>query len=84
MKKHKISIYHIICAVILIAMVLICIYPILWMILGSMKEKGEFYTNIWDFRSASIWIIMRQHGKMVTLADDLSTVLLLHLVPWSL
>lgn len=47
MKKHKISIYHIICAVILIAMVLICIYPILWMILGSMKEKGEFYTNIW-------------------------------------
>lgn len=47
MKKSKISIYHIICAVVLIAMVLICLYPIIWMVLGSMKDQGEFYTNIW-------------------------------------
>lgn len=47
MKKKKISIYHIFCAIVLIAMIIICLYPIIWMVLGSMKEKGEFYTNIW-------------------------------------
>lgn len=45
--KKKISIYHIVCAVILLIMVVICIYPILWMFFGSMKDKAEFYTNIW-------------------------------------
>lgn len=45
--KKKISIYHIVCAVILLIMVIICIYPIVWMFFGSMKEKAEFYTNIW-------------------------------------
>lgn len=28
-------------------MVIICIYPIVWMFFGSMKDKAEFYTNIW-------------------------------------
>ena len=45
--KKKISIYHIVCAVILLIMVIICIYPIVWMFFGSMKDKAEFYTNIW-------------------------------------
>ena len=31
--KKKISIYHIVCAVILLIMVIICIYPIVWMFL---------------------------------------------------
>ena len=44
--KKKISIYHIVCAVILLIMVIICIYPIVWMFFGSMKDKAEFYTNI--------------------------------------
>lgn len=47
MKKKKISVYHVICALVLIAMLVICVYPILWMFLGSMKDKAEFYTNIW-------------------------------------
>lgn len=47
MKDKKISVYHIICALILIVMVIVCVYPILWMFLGSMKDKAEFYTNIW-------------------------------------
>lgn len=47
MKKKKLSVYHIICAIVLVVMLIVCIYPILWMILGSMKDKGEFYTNIW-------------------------------------
>ena len=45
--KKKISIYHIVSAVILLIMVIICIYPIVWMFFGSMKDKAEFYTNIW-------------------------------------
>jgi len=45
--KKKSSIYHIVCAVILLIMVIICIYPIVWMFFGSMKDKAEFYTNIW-------------------------------------
>ena len=45
--KKKISINHIVCAVILLIMVIICIYPIVWMFFGSMKDKAEFYTNIW-------------------------------------
>ena len=45
--KKKISIYHIVCAIILLIMVIICIYPIVWMFFGSMKDKEEFYTNIW-------------------------------------
>ncbi len=45
--KKRISIYHIVCAVILLIMVIICIYPIVWMFFGSMKDKAEFYTNIW-------------------------------------
>ncbi len=45
--KKKISVYHVICAIILLIMVVICIYPIIWMFFGSMKDKAEFYTNIW-------------------------------------
>lgn len=45
--KKKISIYHIVCAVILLILVIICLYPIVWMFFGSMKDKAEFYTNIW-------------------------------------
>ena len=45
--KKKISMYHSVCAVILLIMVIICIYPIVWMFFGSMKDKAEFYTNIW-------------------------------------
>lgn len=48
--KKKISIYHIVCAVILLIMVIICIYPIVWMFFGSMKDKAEFYTNIWGLQ----------------------------------
>lgn len=47
MKKKKITVYHVICALVLIVMLVICVYPILWMFLGSMKDKAEFYTNIW-------------------------------------
>jgi ABC-type glycerol-3-phosphate transport system permease component len=47
MKRKKISVYHVIAALVLILMLMICVYPIIWMIFGSMKDSGEFYTNIW-------------------------------------
>ncbi len=46
-KSNGFSVYHVICALVLIVMFLICVYPIVWMILGSFKGNGEFYTNIW-------------------------------------
>ena len=52
--KKKISIYHIVCAVILLIMVIICIYPIVWMFFGSMKDKAEFYTNIWGLPNSCL------------------------------
>lgn len=46
-KTRAFLIYNVICAVVLIVMFLVCVYPIVWMILGSFKGNGEFYTNIW-------------------------------------
>jgi ABC-type glycerol-3-phosphate transport system permease component len=46
-KTRAFTIYNVICAVVLIVMFLVCVYPIVWMILGSFKGNGEFYTNIW-------------------------------------
>ncbi len=46
-KSNTFSVYNVICALVLIVMFLICVYPIVWMILGSFKGNGEFYTNIW-------------------------------------
>ena len=46
-KSRRFSLYHIICGLVLIVMFLICVYPIIWMIFGSFKDTGEFYTNIW-------------------------------------
>lgn len=34
-------------AIILVFFAVICLYPILWMIFGSLKDLKEFYTNIW-------------------------------------
>jgi len=31
------------------------IYPLIWMILGSLKTSGDFYTNIWGLPSQWIW-----------------------------
>ncbi|NMB59858.1 MAG: carbohydrate ABC transporter permease [Chloroflexi bacterium] len=34
---------------------LITIYPVLWMIFGSLKSDSEFYTNIWGFPEMPVW-----------------------------
>jgi raffinose/stachyose/melibiose transport system permease protein len=33
----------------------ISIYPVLWMLFGSLKGTNEFYTNIWGFPSSPLW-----------------------------
>lgn len=39
----------------LLFVVVITIYPVLWMIFGSLKSNEEFYTNIWGFPRAPVW-----------------------------
>jgi ABC-type glycerol-3-phosphate transport system permease component len=36
-------------------MVVLTIYPVIWMIFGSLKSQGEFYTNIWGFPRDLSW-----------------------------
>lgn len=40
---------------ILLAVLVITIYPLLWMIFGSLKSDAEFYTNIWSIPKNPIW-----------------------------
>ena len=41
--------------VLLLAVFLVSVYPVLWMILGSLKDTREFYNNIWGFPGHLIW-----------------------------
>lgn len=40
---------------ILIVFTIVSGYPLLWMIFGSLKHQGEFYTNLWFFPSKWEW-----------------------------
>lgn len=48
------------------AVMLVClaltIYPLIWMVLGSLKSTGDFYTNIWGLPKVWIGKIMLMHG----------------------
>lgn len=39
----------------LLAVFLVSVYPVLWMILGSLKDTKEFYNNIWGFPRLLNW-----------------------------
>jgi ABC-type glycerol-3-phosphate transport system permease component len=41
--------------ILLIIVAVISIYPVLWMLFGSLKGTNEFYTNIWGFPSNPVW-----------------------------
>ena len=53
MKKWHASdiIEKVVVYIVLLLVVLITIYPILWMISGSLKGSDEFYTNVWGIPS---------------------------------
>lgn len=48
-------IYKIISYLILIGVVIVTLYPVLWMIFGSLKSNEEFYINIWGPPSDPVW-----------------------------
>ena len=41
--------------IVLIVVLLVTVYPLIWMIFGSLKTDTEFYTNIWLWPSAPQW-----------------------------
>jgi len=40
---------------ILLAVLVITVYPVVWMISGSLKSSAEFYTNIWGLSKIPQW-----------------------------
>ena len=40
---------------VLIFFLVITIYPVIWMIFGSLKDTSTFYLNIWGFPSDPVW-----------------------------
>lgn len=42
-------------AIILVAIILLTVYPLIWMISGSLKGTQEFYTNIWGLPQHWKW-----------------------------
>lgn len=41
--------------VILLAVVVVTVYPLLWMVFGSLKSDAEFYSNIWGPPASPVW-----------------------------
>jgi ABC-type glycerol-3-phosphate transport system permease component len=50
-------------------LVLLTIYPMVWMILGSFKSLGEFYTNIWGLPHGWHWSNFTQAWDQVQLGQ---------------
>lgn len=40
---------------VMVVVVVMTIYPIIWMIFGALKSQGEFYTNIWGWPHVLTW-----------------------------
>lgn len=40
----------------LLGIVLITVYPILWMVFGSLKSDAEFYSNVWGPPQQPVWM----------------------------
>lgn len=47
MRKKKFSMGSAVRWVILLFFLVITVYPVIWMIFGSLKTTSDFYTNIW-------------------------------------
>ncbi len=45
----------IIAYIVLSLVVIITIYPVIWMILGSLKSPNDFYSNIWGLPLKPVW-----------------------------
>jgi len=58
---------NILAYVILFAVVLFTVYPVIWMLLGSLKTPNEFYTNVWGFPTVPLWNNYIDAWKMANL-----------------
>ncbi len=47
--------YTLLSYAVLIGVVLLTFYPVIWMLLGSLKSNTEFYTNIWGIPNSPVW-----------------------------
>jgi len=54
-KRIKIDLKKISIYLILGFVLLVTLYPVLWMIFGSLKSNQEFYTNIWGAPRTPVW-----------------------------
>lgn len=54
-RKTKEQIAHGFSYLVMAAVVIITIYPVLWMIFGSLKSDTEFYSNIWGWPREPVW-----------------------------
>jgi raffinose/stachyose/melibiose transport system permease protein len=54
-KKTSQRLIHGFSYLLMVAVVIITIYPVLWMIFGSLKSDAEFYSNIWGFPRNPVW-----------------------------
>jgi raffinose/stachyose/melibiose transport system permease protein len=50
-------------------LVILTIYPMIWMLLGSLKSLGEFYTNIWGLPQVWRWGNFAQAWNAVQLGQ---------------
>lgn len=55
--KYKVRrrVAGVLCAVVLVVFFVISVYPLIWMLLGSLKTTNEFYTNVWGLPAAPQW-----------------------------
>ncbi len=54
---------------IMAVLVVLTIYPMIWMLLGSFKSLGEFYTNIWGLPEVWRWANFVQAWNQVQLGQ---------------
>jgi ABC-type glycerol-3-phosphate transport system permease component len=50
-------------------LVVLTVYPMIWMVLGSLKSLGEFYANIWGLPHAWSWSNFSQAWDQVDLGQ---------------
>jgi raffinose/stachyose/melibiose transport system permease protein len=53
--KARRRLNHGISYLVMAVMLVMTIYPVLWMIFGSLKSNAEFYSNIWGFPKNPVW-----------------------------
>jgi len=46
--------------IVMAIVVILTIYPMLWMLFGALKSQGEFYTNIWSWPHVFAWSNLSQ------------------------